>query len=59
MHRIVAYDVRVARRALAKINVAIAGHNAALPETYGLSAEDLSAVMAQWRERALALQPRA
>jgi hypothetical protein len=60
MHRVVAYDnVKGARSALAKLNVAIAGHNAALPETYGLSAEELCAVMAQWRERALASQPRA
>ena len=57
MQKMVAYDnVNAARRAVARINVAIAGRNAALPDTYGLSADNLAAVMAQWRERALASQ---
>ena len=39
-------------------NVGIVGRNAALPDTYGLSADDLAQLMAQWRERALARGPR-
>jgi hypothetical protein len=32
----------------------VAGHNAALPDTYGLRAKDLAWVMESWRTRALA-----
>jgi hypothetical protein len=37
---------------LRKISSAIAGYEAALPETYGLKAQDLAALMNQWRQRA-------
>ena len=58
MEKMVAYDnVKASRRAVARINVAIAGRNAALPDTYGRSADSLAAVMAQWRERAQSSQP--
>jgi hypothetical protein len=54
MQKMVAYDdVKVAGRAVAKLNIALAGHNTALPDTYGLSAAELARVMTQWRERAL------
>jgi hypothetical protein len=39
---------------LEKVNAAMAGRNAYLPYTYGLSADDLADLMTQWRERALA-----
>jgi hypothetical protein len=32
-----------------------AGHNSALPSTYGLSAEELARILNHWRSRALAL----
>jgi hypothetical protein len=37
----------------ARMNVGALGHNAALPDTYGMSAEELAHLMAQWRERAV------
>jgi hypothetical protein len=46
-------DSGAARSSLAKMNIAITGHNSALPETYGLSADDLARLMTQWRNRAL------
>jgi hypothetical protein len=39
-------------RALAAMNVMLVGHNSALPDTYGLTAEDLARLMALWRARA-------
>jgi hypothetical protein len=47
-------DLRQSTKSIAKFNVGLAGRNAALPDTYGLSADDLAQLMAQWRERALA-----
>jgi hypothetical protein len=47
-------DATQSKKSLAKINVGIVGRNAALPDTYGLSADDLAQLMAQWRERTLA-----
>jgi hypothetical protein len=47
-------DVSQSTKPVAKINVAIIGRNAALPDTYGLSPDDLGQLMTQWRERALA-----
>src|SRR5262249_39696147 len=47
-------DISQGAKRLAKINVAIVGRNAALPDTYGLSPEDLGDLMMLWRERALA-----
>jgi hypothetical protein len=35
------------------MNVSLAGRNDYIPDTYGLSAEDLARLMNQWRERAL------
>ena len=32
---------------------AVSGHNAGLPDTYGLAAEDLARLLTQWRERAV------
>ncbi len=53
--KMVAYDdINVAGGKMAKLNVAISGHHAALPDTYGLSADDLARLMAQWRDRAVA-----
>ena len=47
-------DVRVAGRTMAAISVEISGRNSALNDTYGFRADQLAAVMAQWRELALA-----
>ena len=47
-------DATAKKKALGKLSVAIAGHNSGLPDTYGLDAKDLAALMTQWRERALA-----
>jgi len=51
---IVMFDSSDAKKlALGKLNTALTGHNAAIPETYGFSAEALADLMAQWRERAV------
>jgi hypothetical protein len=51
--RMVVYDdVSLAGRSLAKLSVAIAGHNAGLPDTYGLAVDDLVALLKAWRARA-------
>jgi hypothetical protein len=51
----VAYDdVNASTKRIAKFNVGIVGRNVALPDTYGLSADNLAQLMVQWRERALA-----
>jgi hypothetical protein len=51
--KLVCYDDSgAARSPLAKMSIAISGHNAALPDTYGLSADDLAMLMARWRNRA-------
>ncbi len=47
-------DVAVAHRPIAAINVKLVGRNSALPDTFGLAADDLVRLMAEWRERALA-----
>jgi len=46
-------DTTQSAKSLARINIAIVGRNAGLPDTYGLSAADLAQLMTQWRERAL------
>ena len=46
-------DVTQNKKSIAKFNVGIVGRNAALPDTYGLSADDLAQLMAQWSGRAL------
>ena len=38
---------------MGRVNASLVGRSSALPETYGLSAEDLARLMEQWRERAL------
>jgi hypothetical protein len=54
MQKMVCYDnASLAGGALAKVNVAIAGHNAALPDSYGLAVDELARLMAQWRARAV------
>jgi hypothetical protein len=51
--RMVVYDdVSLAGRSLAKLSVAIAGHNAGLPDTYGLAVDDLVALLKAWRAHA-------
>src|SRR5712692_10367733 len=56
--RLVGYDdATVAGRRIAAINVELTGRNAALSDTYGLSADDLARLMAAWRERALERRP--
>jgi hypothetical protein len=37
---------------LSRINAAMIGRNGAIPDTYGLRADDLAQLMAQWRDRA-------
>jgi hypothetical protein len=46
-------DITQNKKSIAKFNIGIVGRNAALPDTYGLSADDLAQLMAQWRGRAL------
>ena len=46
-------DLNLAEKKIAKLSVAIAGHNAALPDTYGLSADDLARLMMLWQDRAI------
>lgn len=51
---VVTYDDAHAKGgSLASINTSIVGKNSALPDTYGMSAEDLKTLMNGWRERAL------
>jgi hypothetical protein len=53
VQRMVAYDdVNLAGQSLAKLSVAIAGHNAGLPDTYGLAVDDLAGLLKAWRARA-------
>ena len=40
-------------RYLAELSKSVAGVHAGLPDTYGLRAEDLAALMNEWRDRAL------
>jgi hypothetical protein len=54
MQRMVVYDGRTLMGAGAKLNVAVAGKGAGLPDTYGLSADELASLMSGWRDRALA-----
>lgn len=51
---VVTYDDANAKGGnLASINTSIVGRNSALPDTYGMSAEDLKTLMNGWRQRAL------
>jgi hypothetical protein len=52
--RMVVFDFAgAAGKTIAKLNVGLVGRNAALPDTYGLSADVLAGLMARWRERAV------
>jgi hypothetical protein len=55
MQRMVVYDDRTLTGGIAKLNAAIAGKGAGLPDTYGLSADEIARLMSSWRDRALAL----
>ena len=46
-------DVRSPDTLLVRVNKALAGHNAFLPDTYGLSGDELAWLMGQWRQRAI------
>ena len=46
-------DAHAGGGAIARWSVSIAGHNASLPDTYGLPAEDLASLMTRWRDRAV------
>jgi hypothetical protein len=50
--RLVGFDHAAAGRTIAALNTAIAGHNAALPDTYGFSVDELAQLMLRWQERA-------
>jgi hypothetical protein len=53
LQKMVVYDdAKLIGRSMAKINVGIAGHNAGLPDTYGLSADGLAHLMARCQARA-------
>jgi len=52
MQRSVGYDDVNAGKTITVLNTAISGHNAALPDSYGLSVDDLAQLMLRWRERA-------
>jgi hypothetical protein len=55
--KMVVFDSADAKKlAIARLNVALSGHNAGLVDTYGFSAEVLADLMAQWRERAATLR---
>jgi hypothetical protein len=45
-------DINLTGRKIANLNVALVGRNAALPDTYGLSADDLARLIMLWRDRA-------
>lgn len=50
----VAYDDKtIAAGGMAAASAAITGRNAALPDNYGLGAEELAALMQRWRAQAL------
>jgi hypothetical protein len=50
----VGYNDRTqAQRALARANMGLVGRNSALPDTYGMTAEDLVRLMSLWRQKAL------
>jgi hypothetical protein len=53
LQKLVVYDdINLTGRKIANLNVALVGRNAALPDTYGLSADDLARLMMLWRDRA-------
>jgi hypothetical protein len=50
--RMVGFDDVTGGRTIGAINTALAGRNAALPDTYGFSADELAELMQRWRDRA-------
>ena len=46
-------DAQLSGWRLARWETALLGYNAMLPDTYGMPADDLAALMARWRDRAL------
>ena len=54
---VVVYDDVTSGGTSGAINTALTGHNAALPDSYGLSPDELAWLLNQWRERALAKNP--
>jgi hypothetical protein len=46
-------DPSVAKRSIAAVNVKLIGRNSMLPDSYGLSVEDLARLVSRWRERAV------
>lgn len=54
LQKIVVYDdAGNLKDSLAKVNASLVGRNSGLGDTYGLSADDLAALLRQWRKRAL------
>ena len=54
LQKIVVYDDATdEKESLSKVNRSLVGRNAGLGDTYGLSADDLAALMRTWRARAL------
>jgi len=51
--KFVVYNDPSAKGTLAAANARLTGHTGALPDTYGLSVDDLCRLMALWRQRAL------
>jgi hypothetical protein len=47
-------DSGLSVRKLARLGTAALGYNAILPDTYGMTADELAVLMTKWRERSLA-----
>ena len=52
IQRVFYFNTNLRTSMLAKINVMTLGSNAALPDTYGLAANDLARLMTVWQDRA-------
>lgn len=48
------FDDRATGRSIGTLNTAIAGHNAALQDTYGVYVDELAELLQRWRARATA-----
>jgi hypothetical protein len=46
-------DAGAAAGALGRLNVGLIGRTSSLPDTYGMSADELAGLMERWRERAV------
>ena len=53
-NKMIVFDLASAKGAMAQLNTALSGHGAGLPDSYGLSADDLARLMTEWQKRALA-----